>query len=273
VNRTDRLYALVEELRAVSPRPRSARWLADRFEVSTRTVERDLSALQQSGVPIYAEPGRTGGYVLDRGHTLPPLNVTPAEATAIAIALSRQTGTPFPAAARSALRKVIAAMPPDQTRSARELAERIILVDRGSLPDGEPVPSVLADAVLQRRVLRLHYVDRDGVLSERVVEPAGFAGADPYWYLVAWCRLRNEPRCFRTDRVLSAEPTGERSADRPYADLAPPVGRFSLPALPGVEVVHGSLRKHRQDGVADAREGGSYRRPEDRDARTLEAVR
>jgi predicted DNA-binding transcriptional regulator YafY len=56
VNRANRLYALVEEPRAVAPRPRSARWLAGRFEVSVRTVERDISALQQSGVPIYAQP-------------------------------------------------------------------------------------------------------------------------------------------------------------------------------------------------------------------------
>src|SRR5947209_15288462 len=87
MNRTDRLYALVEELRAVAPRPRSARWLADRFEVSSRTVERDIGALQQAGVPIYAEPGRTGGYTLDKTHTLPPVNVSPAEAVAIAVAL------------------------------------------------------------------------------------------------------------------------------------------------------------------------------------------
>src|SRR6266511_4025164 len=59
MNRTDRLYALVEELRAISPRPRSANWLATRFEVSSRTVERDIGALQQAGVPIYAEPARS----------------------------------------------------------------------------------------------------------------------------------------------------------------------------------------------------------------------
>lgn len=76
VNRTDRLYGLVEELRAASPRPRSARRLADRFEVSVRTIERDLAALQQSGLPIWAEPGRTGGYVIDASATMRPAGFT-----------------------------------------------------------------------------------------------------------------------------------------------------------------------------------------------------
>jgi predicted DNA-binding transcriptional regulator YafY len=58
LNRTDRLYALVEELRAVAPRPRGTRWLAGKFEVSARTIERDISALQQSGVPVWAKVGR-----------------------------------------------------------------------------------------------------------------------------------------------------------------------------------------------------------------------
>ena len=66
MNRTDRLYALVEELRAVAPRPRSARQLAERYEVSARTIERDILALQESGVPIYAETGRRGGYAIDK---------------------------------------------------------------------------------------------------------------------------------------------------------------------------------------------------------------
>ena len=110
MNRTDRLYAIVEELRAVSPRPRSARWLAERFEVSTRTVERDLSALQQAGTPIWAEPGRTGGYCLDRERTLPPINLTPQEAVAMAVALEGTAGTPFGSAARTAMRKLVTAM-------------------------------------------------------------------------------------------------------------------------------------------------------------------
>src|SRR4051794_36588390 len=99
MNRTDRLYALVEELRAVAPRARSARRLAEHFEVSVRTIERDINALQQSGVPIYAESGRTGGYCLDKARTLPPVNLTPGEAVAMAVALRRLEGSPFRAEA------------------------------------------------------------------------------------------------------------------------------------------------------------------------------
>src|ERR1051325_11183192 len=82
VNRTDRLYALVEELRARAPRLVRASELAERFEVSTRTVERDLLALQESGVPFGAQPGPNGGYGFTVDWTLPPLNLTPAEAAA-----------------------------------------------------------------------------------------------------------------------------------------------------------------------------------------------
>lgn len=96
MNRTDRLYALVEELRSAAPRARPARWLADRFEVSVRTIERDIGALQESGVPIWATPGPGGGYTVDPSMTLPPLNFTAGEATAIAIALGSAGGAmPF----------------------------------------------------------------------------------------------------------------------------------------------------------------------------------
>jgi predicted DNA-binding transcriptional regulator YafY len=129
MNRTDRLYALVEELRAVAPRPRSARQLAGRYEVSTRTIERDILALQESGVPIYAEPGRRGGYVIDASRTLPPVNFTAPELVAMAVALARQEATPFAAATRSALRKVLAAAPAAQAAEAARLMNRVRLID------------------------------------------------------------------------------------------------------------------------------------------------
>jgi predicted DNA-binding transcriptional regulator YafY len=136
MNRTDRLYALVEELRAVAPRPRSARHLAEHYEVSTRTIERDILALQESGVPIYAETGRRGGYVIDKTLTLPPLNFTAAEMVAIAVSLAREDSTPFAAATRSALRKVLATASVAQTAEAAELMDRVRLI--GAQRPGQP---------------------------------------------------------------------------------------------------------------------------------------
>ena len=82
MNRTDRLDALAEELRVSAPGARSAQRLAERFEVAVRTIQRDILALQEAGVPIWATPGPGGGYTIDPGHTLPPLNLTPAESAA-----------------------------------------------------------------------------------------------------------------------------------------------------------------------------------------------
>jgi predicted DNA-binding transcriptional regulator YafY len=207
MNRTDRLYALVEELRAVAPRPRSARWLANRFEVSARTVERDISALQQSGAPIWAEPGRTGGYCIDKARTLPPVNVTPDEAVAMAVALQRLEGTPFRAAAGSALRKLVAAMEHGDAAAARRLAGRVYLV--GSPERLPSVPRQVADAVSAGRVLRITYGDRAGVSTTRDIEPLGYVGGTANWYLMAWCRTRQAIRAFRTDRISAVSVTTE----------------------------------------------------------------
>jgi predicted DNA-binding transcriptional regulator YafY len=208
VNRTDRLYALVEELRAVAPRPRSSSWLAARFEVSARTIERDISALQQAGVPIYAESGRRGGYCLDKARTLPPVNLTPGEAVAMAFALNRLDGTPFQDNAATALRKLVAAMQVDDASAARELAARVHLVsDRADPP--RRVPRLVADALSARRVLRISYDDRSGTATRREIEPLGYVGIRSTWYLVAWCRLRHAVRVFRTDRIGTVTVTGE----------------------------------------------------------------
>jgi predicted DNA-binding transcriptional regulator YafY len=223
MNRTDRLYALVEELRAVAPRPRSAHWLAARFEVSVRTVERDISALQQAGVPIYAQPGRRGGYCLDKARTLPPVNLTPGEAVAMALALDRLDGTPFQSAAATGLRKLLAVMQTDDATAAHELAGRVHLIGRHQ--QAQRVPRLIADALSARRVLRIRYGDRTGAATIRDVEPMGYVGGPTHWYLVGWCRLRRSIRAFRTDRIVAATVTAEVPPPRPLrrADLDIPL--------------------------------------------------
>lgn len=212
MNRTDRLYAIVEELRAVVPGHRSTTWLAERFEVSGRTIERDLSALQQAGVPIYATLGRRGGYAIDGQHTLPPLNLTAAEVAAVATALAARSATPFTHAGRSALQKILAVLREIDADGARELASRIRLFD--SRQPGPRPPAVVEHAIVQRRVLRLDYVDKHGATSDRLVEPVAVLGVAPNWYLWAWCRLRDEPRVFRLDRIRGAIMLDEVGPDR-----------------------------------------------------------
>jgi len=218
VNRTDRLYALVEELRAVTPRPRSARQLAKRYEVSTRTIERDVLALQEAGVPIYAVAGRCGGYVIDKALTLPPLNFTAAEMVAMAVSLARVEPAPFASSLRSALRKVLAAAPAAQMAEAAQLMDRVRLIGTGNPGSGGP-PPLIQEAITARHVLLLDYRDRHDVMTSREVEPVAFAGTRAHWYLIAWCRLRDGARAFRLDRIRAAVDTGEPAPQRSYADL------------------------------------------------------
>jgi predicted DNA-binding transcriptional regulator YafY len=229
VNRTDRLYALVDELRAIAPRARTARQMAGRFEVSVRTIERDLDALQQAGVPIYATPGPGGGYAIDKDHTLPPVNFTSEEATALAIAIARPRASPLAEALRSALRKVVAAMPASEAEAARQLVGRVHL-----LPDADdpPLPTsrVIEQAVVTSRVVEIDYEDRHGDSTRRLVEPMALVGSRQEWYLVAHCRLRDAARTFRFDRISSARLTDESTREQrvPSPDYLPELRRLSL---------------------------------------------
>jgi len=206
VNRIDRLYALVEELRAAGRSARTARQLAARFEVSVRTIERDLSALGQAGVPLATKQGRGGGYTLDRSMSLPPLNFTPQEATAVAVALSRSEHVLFTSDARSALRKIAAAMPDRALQEARATAAKVrLLVEPGADPGAE-IAETIWRAVRDNQVVRLGYIDVGGVETQREVEPQHVVIGPKGSYLTAWCRLRGDDRVFRMDRITSAEP-------------------------------------------------------------------
>ena len=232
MNRTDRLYALVEELRAVAPRPRSASWLARRFEVSVRTVERDLDALRQSGVPLFTEPGRRGGYAIDRSRTLPPLALTAPEALAISVALRESAASPFAAAAASAALKVLATLPADVR--AREQLLAAALYEAGD--DEQPAAGARTDqtvvaAIDQQRVLALAYTDRAGRRTDRDVEPLGLLHGSGGWYLVAHCRLRGAIRGFALASIAEAELRGERIPARDPAELRRELSRLDATAF------------------------------------------
>jgi predicted DNA-binding transcriptional regulator YafY len=214
MNRIDRLYALVEELRAAGPRGRTAGRLAEHFEVSVRTIERDLSALGQAGVPLATKQGRTGGYTLDRSMSLPPLNFTPREAAAIAVALSRNEHVLFTRDARSAMQKIVAAMPDRALDEARATAEKVrLLVQPTPDPDAE-IAETIWRAVRDNQALRIRYTDVGGIETEREIEPQHIVVGPNGSYLTAWCHLRGDDRVFRMDRITQAE----RTPSPPFRD-------------------------------------------------------
>src|SRR3954451_2470652 len=228
MNRTARLYALVEELRAAAPRPLTVAALAARFEVSTRTVQRDLQALMEAGVPVRTTAGRGGGWAIDPEMSLSPIHFTAEEASALVVALAAvDASAPYAGAARMAGLKVAASMTGRASAAARQLAARIVSLPA---PADSAMRAAVEQAVTTQTVLRLSYVDAAGRRSDRVVEPAGLLTADGRWYLIAWCRTRQAGRGFRLDRIAAAAPTDEPARPHDLTELL--LGSAAAGAVP-----------------------------------------
>ena len=246
MNRTERLYAVAEELRRAGRRGTTSGRLARTLEVSARTIKRDVSALQQAGLPVRAEAGPGGGYVLDAVATLPPVNYTPAQAVAVSVALALlPAGSPFAVDAATARAKLWDALGPGDRDRAARLASRVwtrgggvtasargpatstpgsgVAAPRGA---GEPAVAGVLRAVEQaladERVLAIRYRSRDGHVSRRRVEPVLLAHTEQRWYLVAWCRDRDGMRWFRLDRVERADLTAESYVPKPVEEVGEP---------------------------------------------------
>ena len=210
MNRTDRLYALVQELRGSAHRARTAGELGDKLEVTARTIKRDISALQQAGVPIYSSPGPGGGFrLLGKDEAvLRPVSFTSSEAVAIAVALRTQPHLPFATDGAAALTKVMQAMTPGSVEAAERLAGRVWTT---STPTRSGAARTVDVAIAERRVVSIDYIGRDGKTTRRRVDPLQFAHTGGHWYLLAYCRERQGGRWFRLDRIARAHMTRQRA--------------------------------------------------------------
>lgn len=218
--KSDRLLSILLLLQTRGRVP--AHELADRLEVSVRTIYRDVEALSASGVPIYAERGRHGGIALLAGFRTDVTGLTADESRALFIlaAQGAHAALGLDAALGSALRKVMAALPAPY-RPAAEVTSRRILVDATRWKGG-PQPAVdldiLQDAVFADRRLRLRY-RHSGAQEARTytVDPYGLVSKAGVWYLVA--DRRGRPQLFRADRVRSATVLDEEVRRRPGVEL------------------------------------------------------
>lgn len=218
------MYALVDLLRA-SRRPLSAARLSGEFEVSTRTIERDVQSLQLAGVPIYADHGVAGGYSILREHSLPPLNLTTPESLAVLAGLALLETSPYGAAARRARAKVLAISREDQLAPVDEALASMFVID--SQPASEPATALIPEAIAARRVTRLVYASEDGASETiRDVEAMGLLRGGDSWMFVGWCRLREGIRGFHLERIRHLEITNEVFPERDSAVLEADLSRW-----------------------------------------------
>ena len=217
MRRADRLFQIVQLIRG--RRLSTAGFLAERLEVSERTIYRDIAELMTQGVPIEGEAGV--GYRMNAGFDLPPLMFTKDEAQALVaavrlaqprldVALSRH--------AEGALSKILAVLPP----AARAAAESLAVyappfgVDEATRTRLETL-RIAAEA---RHTLRLTYLDLKEQRSERIVRPLGCFYWGAVWTLASWCETRAGFRNFRVDRIERVEVLEQRFRDEPGKTLA-----------------------------------------------------
>jgi len=208
MSRAQRLLDLIQQLRSYR-RPVSGAVLAEALGISLRTLYRDIDTLNAQGAHIAGEPGV--GYVLRPGFMLPPLMFSEEEIEAIVLGsrwVADRADAELSAAARTALAKIAAVLPPDLKAS---LDTSSLLIGPGNaVAAGDTELPVIRSAIRSERKLRIRYLDGSGRDSRRTVWPFALGFFDRVRVVVAWCELREGFRHFRTDRIARVQVTDKR---------------------------------------------------------------
>lgn len=210
MNRIDRLTGMILLLQG--QRVITAEQIAGHFEISVRTVYRDLSSLGEAGVPIIAEAGV--GYSLMRGYHMPPVMFTEDEAAALfmsGVVTEQVADESLKHSLKSALLKVRSVLPQEKKDYLHQLKDKVSVSFRQRVGDERRESLMpIQDAIVKRRCLEIHYnTAGQGAITERRVEPLGLVFYSRQWHLIAWCRLRKEVRDFRLDRMARWEVSEE----------------------------------------------------------------
>ena len=190
--------------------------LSAELGVSLRTVQRDVAALRDLGIPIESERGRGGGIRLEPGWSLGRVHLNESEALGmlLSLAIAEKIGSPLLLGdLRSIQRKVSAAFAPSQSRRIRALRRRVLVGGPASdrvlasySPPQANVTQGLMQTFLYQHVASIRYQDQSGTVTDREIETQYLYYNMPVWYALAWDRLRDDVRFFRLDRVRRIQP-------------------------------------------------------------------
>jgi predicted DNA-binding transcriptional regulator YafY len=206
-----------------TPRDWTGSELAERLEVSARTVRHDIDRLRALGYPVHATRGSIGGYRLEAGATLPPLLLDDEEAVAVAIGLRTATGgsvTGIEETSLRALAKLEQVLPPRLRSRVNTLQTYTVHIrQRQAGPTVDPAfLTELAVTCRDHDRLRFDYSDRRGIATQRRVEPYRLVNSGHRWYLVGWDLDRGDWRTFRVDRMEPGMSRGPRFTPRDLTD-------------------------------------------------------
>lgn len=202
--RISRLTAILTQLQ--TKRLLTATELANKFSVSVRTIYRDIRTLEQAGVPIVTEDGK--GYTLMEHYRLPPVTFTENEANALITAeqlVLKNKDTSFIKAYSEAIAKIKTVLKHSVKDKANLLFERVQIIQN---TDNERTSGNLSDlqfALTNYHLTKISYINEAEKTTNRSVEPFAILSTQENWLLLAWCRLRNEFRFFRLDRIKKLE--------------------------------------------------------------------
>ena len=206
--RISRLTAMLTQLQ--TKRIVTATTLAAKFNVSVRTIYRDIKALEKSGVPILVEDGK--GYTLMEGYKIPPVMFTENEANALILAeqlVLKNKDASFIKDYIEAIEKIKAVLGYSIKDKANLLADRTRFNQN---IDGERNSNNLSDlqfALTNFRVIKIDYSNEANKTSNRLIEPFALLSTQENWLLIAWCRMRKQFRYFRLDRIKKMETLSE----------------------------------------------------------------
>ncbi|MEX0610017.1 MAG: YafY family protein [Balneolaceae bacterium] len=213
MNRIDRLTAFIIFLQG--RKHVTVEELSERYDISERTVYRDLKALQEAGVPIGMEAG--SGYYIVKGYHLPPVMFSRNEAASLLAGerlMQKWSHLDLGKAYLSALDKIRALLPPDEKLYFETLDEHTLAFhyrnERQPQPD-EQIFAALQNAIFKKEVIEICYSSPySREQTRRDVEPLGLLLMGNHWYLAGWCRLRSDYRMFRLDRFETFKLTGSK---------------------------------------------------------------
>ncbi|MEO9653221.1 MAG: YafY family protein [Roseobacter sp.] len=216
MRRTDRLFDIIQILR--DGKLYRAQDIADRLEVSVRTIYRDMETLLASGVPVQGERGV--GYMITEAITLPPLTLTVAELEALnlGMAIVGEAADPDLKAAALSLADKIDAVLPTQVIAEADAWKFAVYPFADAARGFTHMPTLRA-AIRARQKLRLTYTSKEAAVTTRIVRPLHMEYWGRVWTLTVWCELRQDHRVFRVDLIQSAQALPELFVDEPGKTL------------------------------------------------------